>query len=50
MEPNQMPCRPIRPDDFQIIEQIPGIVGVARDEDMRMFWCTTCFFSRRCRS
>ncbi|MGV6813662.1 MAG: LuxR C-terminal-related transcriptional regulator [Phycisphaerales bacterium] len=38
------PCRPIRPDDFQILEHIPGIVGVARDEDMRMFWCTTAFF------
>lgn len=44
MELNKQACRPIRPDDFQIIEQIPGIVGIARDEDMRMFWCTTAFF------
>ena len=36
--------RLIRPDDFEIIEQIPGIVAVARDECMKMFWCTTGFF------
>ncbi|MEZ6165625.1 MAG: LuxR C-terminal-related transcriptional regulator [Phycisphaerales bacterium] len=36
--------RPIRPDDLEIIEQIPGIVGVARDQDLRLFWCTRSFF------
>lgn len=36
--------RPIRPDDIEIIEQIPGIVGVARDQDLRLFWCTRSFF------
>lgn len=35
--------RPIRPDDFDLIAQIPEISGVARDEDTRMFWCTKLF-------
>ena len=39
-----LPCRPIRPDDFELIEQIPGIVSVARDEETRMFWCTKAFY------
>lgn len=41
--PHKQP-RLIHPNDFEIIEQIPGIVGVARDESMRMFWCTPSFF------
>ncbi len=36
--------RPIRPDDLEIIEHIPGIVGVARDAELRLFWCTRSFF------
>lgn len=40
----QTTCRPIRPDDFEIMEQIPGIVCVARDQDLRMFWCTKAFY------
>ncbi|MFG0246799.1 MAG: LuxR C-terminal-related transcriptional regulator [Phycisphaerales bacterium JB052] len=36
--------RSIRPDDFEIIEQMPGVVAVARDADMRLFWCTPAFF------
>lgn len=36
--------RPIRPDDLEIIEQIPGIVAVARDADLRLFWCSKAFF------
>ncbi|MBL4697545.1 MAG: PAS domain-containing protein [Phycisphaerales bacterium] len=42
-QPNKTP-RAIRPDDFEIMEQLPGIVGIARDEDLRMFWCTSAFF------
>lgn len=30
--------RRIRPDDFELIAQIPGIAAVARDEDLRLFW------------
>ena len=30
--------RAIRPDDFEVIAQIPGIAAVARDEDLRLFW------------
>ncbi|MGV6813663.1 MAG: LuxR C-terminal-related transcriptional regulator [Phycisphaerales bacterium] len=41
---NTEPCRSIRPDDFEILEQIPGIVGVARNEELRMFWCTKAFY------
>jgi len=40
---NNLP-RAIRPDDLQIIEQIPGIIGVARDADLRLFWCTRGFY------
>jgi DNA-binding CsgD family transcriptional regulator len=35
--------RPIRPDDFEIIVHIPEIAAVARDEELRMFWCTPLF-------
>ncbi len=35
--------RAIRPDDLEIIEQIPGIIGVARDADLRLIWYTRCF-------
>lgn len=35
--------RAVRPDDFEIIAQIPEISGVARDEDTRMIWCTDLF-------
>ena len=42
-QPEKQP-RFIRPSDFEIIDQIPGIVAVARNEEMRMFWCTTGFF------
>ncbi len=40
----QISSRRIRPDDFEIMEQIPGIVCVARDENLRMFWCTQAFY------
>ena len=30
--------RAIRPDDFEMIGQIPGIAAVARDEGLRLFW------------
>ncbi len=36
--------RPIRPDDFEIISQMPGIAAVARDQDLRLFWCTPSFY------
>lgn len=36
--------RSIRPDDLEIIEQIPGIIGVARDADLKLFWCTSGFY------
>tara|TARA_E500000318_G_scaffold54309_2_gene50632 strand:- start:63605 stop:64306 length:702 start_codon:yes stop_codon:yes gene_type:complete len=36
--------RSIRPDDLQIIEQIPGIIAVARDADLRLTWCTCSFY------
>ena len=36
--------RLIRPDDFEIIEQLPGIVAIARDQDLRMIWCTPNFY------
>jgi len=32
--------RAIRPDDFEVITQIPGIAAVARDEELRLFWCS----------
>ncbi|MBO6512430.1 MAG: helix-turn-helix transcriptional regulator [Phycisphaerales bacterium] len=35
--------RPIRPDDFGVFAQIPGIAAVARDQDLRLFWCTKAF-------
>lgn len=44
MDQTETACRPIRPDDFQILEHIPGIIGVARDEELRMFWCTKAFY------
>lgn len=30
--------RAIRPDDFELIAQIPGLSAVARDEELRLFW------------
>lgn len=36
--------RAVRPDDFEILSQIPGIACVARDKEMRMFWSTNEFF------
>lgn len=36
--------RAIRPDDLTVIEQIPGIIAVARDADLRLFWCTPGFY------
>jgi len=36
--------RVIRPDDFEIMAQIPGIAAVARDESLRLFWCTPSFY------
>lgn len=39
-----LPCRPIRPDDLQLFEALPGVVAIARDEDLRMFWCSPSFF------
>lgn len=38
------PTRKIRPDDFELFQQIPGIAAVARDEDLRLFWCTETFY------
>jgi len=35
--------RAIRPDDFEIIAQIPGIAAVARDENLRVLWYTPSF-------
>jgi DNA-binding CsgD family transcriptional regulator len=32
--------RPVRPNDLPLIEQIPGIMALARDEDLRIFWHT----------
>ncbi len=32
--------RSIRPDDFDLIVQLPGVAAVARDADLRMIWCT----------
>ena len=37
-------CRPIRPDDLQLFESMPGVVAIARDQDLRMFWCSPTFF------
>ncbi len=39
-----MTARKIRPDDFELFQQIPGIAAVARDEDLRLFWCTETFY------
>lgn len=44
MTMNPQPCRPIRPDDLQLFEALPGVVAIARDEDLRMFWCSPSFF------
>ena len=30
--------RAIRPDDFELVAQRPGLSAVARDEDLRLFW------------
>ncbi|MFK7758855.1 MAG: LuxR C-terminal-related transcriptional regulator [Phycisphaerales bacterium] len=36
--------RPIRPDDFGLIAQIPGMAAIARDQDLRLFWTTNEFY------
>lgn len=36
--------RLIRPDDFGLIGQIPGMAAVARDHDLRLFWSTNEFY------
>lgn len=38
-----MPSRGIRPDDFRVFAQIPGVLGVARDADLRVIWCTDSY-------
>jgi DNA-binding CsgD family transcriptional regulator len=38
------PTRLIRPEDFELFAQVPGIACVARDEDLRLFWCTPEFY------
>ena len=35
--------RSIRPDDIWLINQIPGVIAVARDENLRMIWCSELF-------
>jgi DNA-binding CsgD family transcriptional regulator len=35
--------RPIRPDDLEIIDQIPGIVGVVRNAEFELVWSTHSF-------
>ncbi len=35
--------RPVRPDDLGLFAQIPGVLGVARDEDLRVIWCTASY-------
>ncbi|MEX0876290.1 MAG: hypothetical protein WD114_02425, partial [Phycisphaerales bacterium] len=35
--------RPVRPDDFELIEAVPGLIGVARDQDLKLFWSTRSF-------
>ena len=37
--------RDIRPEDFELMAQIPGVLGVARDEQLRVFWCTPSYCS-----
>ncbi len=34
----------IRPDDFEVFAQVPGIACVARDEELRLFWCSPSFY------
>lgn len=36
----------VLPRDLEFIELVPGLVGVARDEDLRLFWCTEWFSKR----
>lgn len=36
--------RAVRPDDFEIIEQIPGIIAVARNAELELIWCTSGFY------
>ena len=38
------PPRPVRPDDFWLLSQVPGIACVARDSKLQMFWSTEEFF------
>lgn len=35
--------RGIRPDDFWVFAQVPGIIAVARDADLRVIWCTASY-------
>ena len=36
--------RAIRPEDFEVFSKVPGIAAVARDQDLRLFWCTHSFY------
>ena len=36
-------ARAIRPDDLGLFAQIPGIVGVARNEQLDVIWCTPSY-------
>lgn len=37
------PSRKIRPDDLEVFAQIPGILAVVRDQDLRVVWCTPSY-------
>ncbi len=37
------PTRSIRPEDFEVFAQIPGVLCVARDADLRVIWCTASY-------
>ena len=37
-------CRPIRRDDLQLFESIPGVIAIARDQNLRAIWCTQSYF------
>lgn len=36
----------VLPRDLEFINLVPGLVGVARDEDLKLFWCTQWFSKR----
>lgn len=35
--------RRVRPDDFALFDRIPGVIGAARDEGLRLLWCTRSY-------